>query len=67
MSADNATQQRRMQRDDALVSSQIAQVQRVALEDVNTDEVAHLVIVLMRRDQTSAKRISIWARTLKWL
>ena len=68
MSADSATQQQqRMRRDDALVSGQIAQVHRVVFEDVNTKEAAHLVIVSMRGDRTSPKRISVWARTLKWL
>jgi hypothetical protein len=67
MSADDATQHQRMRRDNALVSSQIAQVQRVAFEDVNTKEAAHLDIMLMREDGASAKRISVWARTLKWL
>ncbi|KFY78639.1 hypothetical protein V499_02242 [Pseudogymnoascus sp. VKM F-103] len=66
MSADDATQQQRMQRDDAIIYRQ-AQVQRVVFKDVNTNEAAHLVIVSMRGDWTSAKRISAWARTLKWL
>ncbi|KFY94129.1 hypothetical protein V498_04044 [Pseudogymnoascus sp. VKM F-4517 (FW-2822)] len=67
MSADSATQQQRMRRDDALVSRPIAQVQRVVFEDVNTKEAAQLVIVSMRGNRTSAKRITVWARTLKWL
>jgi hypothetical protein len=55
MSADDATQQQRMRRNDALISRQIAQVQRVVFGDVNTNEAAHLVTVSMRRDQTSAR------------
>ncbi|KFY77061.1 hypothetical protein V499_03466 [Pseudogymnoascus sp. VKM F-103] len=67
MSADNATQQQRMRRDDALVSSQIAQIQRVVFEDVNTKEAVHLVTASMRGDRASAKRVSVWARTVQWL
>ena len=59
MSADDTTQQQRMRRDDALISSQVAQMQRVIFEDVNTKEDAHLGAL--------AKGISPWARTLKWL
>ncbi|KFY24774.1 hypothetical protein V491_02029 [Pseudogymnoascus sp. VKM F-3775] len=46
MSTDDATQQQRMRRDDALVSSQIAQMERVIFEDVNTKEASHQVIIL---------------------
>jgi hypothetical protein len=67
MSADDATQQQRMRRDDALVSRQVAQAQRVVFEDVSTVEDAHLVIVSTRGDPMSAKRISVGARTSEWI
>ncbi|TGO42609.1 hypothetical protein BHYA_0006g00090 [Botrytis hyacinthi] len=57
MSADDATQQQRMRRDDTLASIQVAQAQRVVFGDVSTVEDVHLVLVLTRGDPMSAKRI----------
>ncbi|KFZ20068.1 hypothetical protein V502_03374 [Pseudogymnoascus sp. VKM F-4520 (FW-2644)] len=71
MSADDAAQQQRMQRsDDAIeqaVPRQTDQAQPSFFEDVTTNEDAHLVIVSTHGDPISAKRISVEARTSKWL
>lgn len=56
-----------MRRDDALVSRQVAQAQRLVFEDVSTVEDAHLVIVSTRGDPMSAERISVGSRTSEWL
>jgi hypothetical protein len=71
MSAYDAAQQQPMRRrDDAVeeaVSRQMVQAQRVVFEDVTTVEDAHLIIVSTCGDPISAKRISVRARTSKWL
>jgi hypothetical protein len=61
------TQQQRMRKDDALISRQIFQAQRVVFEVVSTVEDAHVVGISTRGDPMSAKRISVGAGPSKWL